>query len=84
MTVAEPVVDVRIAAWLLKPDAMEVTDSLQARPHGKELPYTLEGLLTRQTSKEHVNDAVTALQKVSGVDATTFFWAKHLHVCPAM
>lgn len=67
ITLTEPLVDVRIAAWLLKPDAVEVTDSLQRVPMKKGgTPWNLEGLLIRATSKEASNDAMTALHKVSG------------------
>ena len=82
MVLAEPVVDARIAAWLLTPDAPEVTDTdgkVVLRKH--EIPWNLEGLLKRRAGEEAAKAAVAALQKVSGMTGphhsslqVTFTW----------
>lgn len=43
--VADPVVDVRIACWLHRPDAVHVCDSVPLHVSRKHLPRSLEGLL---------------------------------------
>lgn len=67
IAVAHPLVDVRIAAWLLKPDALEVTDSPNRSCKRGDTAWNLEGLLIRAISKEAANDAVSAVQKTSGM-----------------
>ena len=72
---AEPVVDARIAAWLLTPDAPEVTDTdgkVVLRKH--EIPWNLEGLLKRRAGEDAAKAAVVALQKVSGMGLSWVSW----------
>ena len=77
---ANPLVDVRIAAWLLKPDALEVTDSPNKSCKRGDIAWNLEGLLIRATSKEAANDAVSAVQKTSGTGQEICL-LQYMHAC---
>lgn len=67
MSMADPLVDVRIAAWLVMPDAIEVTDSpTRVSMRKGDKPWNLEGLLNLRAGKEAVTSSVAVLRKVSG------------------
>ena len=64
---ADPLVDVRIATWLVMPDAIEVTDSpTRVSMRKGDNPWNLEGLLNLRAGKEAVTSCVAVLRKVSG------------------
>lgn len=80
MSMADPLVDVRIATWLVMPDACEVTDSpTRVSLRKGDNPWNLEGLLNLRAGKEAVTSSVAVLRKVSGItgsihaDACFFF-----------
>ena len=67
ISMADPLVDVRIATWLVMPDAVEVTDSpTRVSLRKGDNPWNLEGLLTLRAGKEAVASSVAVLRKVSG------------------
>ena len=67
MSMADPLVDVRIATWLVMPDAIEVTDSpTRVSMRKGDNPWNLEGLLNLRAGKEAVTSSVSVLRKVSG------------------
>ena len=67
MSMADPLVDVRIATWLVMPDAIEVTDSpTRVSMRKGDNPWNLEGLLNLRAGKEAVTSSVAVLRKVSG------------------
>ena len=64
---ADPLVDVRIATWLVMPDSCEVTDSPnQVSMRKGDTARNLEGLLNLRAGKESVTSTLTVLRKVSG------------------
>lgn len=70
---ADPLVDVRIATWLVMPDACEVTDSpTRVSLRKGDNPWNLEGLLNLRAGKEAVTSSVAVLRKVSGTVTKTY------------
>lgn len=69
VSMADPLVDVRIATWLVMPDAVEVTDSpTRVSMRKGDNPWNLEGLLNLRAGKEAVTSSVAVLRKVSGTE----------------
>ena len=67
MSLADPLVDVRIATWLVMPDAVEVTDSpTRVSMRKGDNPWNLEGLLNLRAGKEAVTSSLAVLRQVSG------------------
>ncbi len=67
MALADPLVDVRIATWLVKPDCPDVTDSpSRVTLKRGDIKRNLEGLLTLKAGKDAVTSALTVLRTVSG------------------
>lgn len=67
MSLADPLVDVRIATWLVKPDCPDVTDSpSRVMLKRGDIKRNLEGLLTLKAGKEAVTSALNVLRTVSG------------------
>ena len=67
MSLADPLVDVRIATWLVMPDCCDLTDSPSRVTLKKgENRWNLEGLLTQRAGKDAVTSTLTVLRTVSG------------------
>lgn len=67
MSLADPLVDVRIATWLVMPDCCDLTDSPSRVSLKKgENRWNLEGLLTQRAGKDAVTSTLTVLRTVSG------------------
>ncbi|DBA82952.1 TPA: hypothetical protein ACH3X1_006731 [Trebouxia sp. C0004] len=67
MSLADPLVDVRIATWLVKPDCPDVTDSpSRVTLKRGDIKRNLEGLLTLKAGKDAVTSALNVLRMVSG------------------
>ncbi len=64
---SRPLVDVRIATWLVKPDCPDVTDSpSRVTLKRGDIKRNLEGLLTLKAGKDAVTSALNVLRTVSG------------------
>jgi len=61
---SRPLVDVRIATWLVKPDCPDVTDRVTLKRG--DIKRNLEGLLTLKAGKDAVTSALNVLRTVSG------------------
>ena len=67
MSLADPLVDVRIATWLLMPDCGDLTDSPTRVTLKKgDTRWNLEGLLAQRAGKDAVTAALAVLRTVSG------------------
>lgn len=72
MSLADPLVDVRIATWLVMPDCCDLTDSPSRVTLKKgENRWNLEGLLTQRAGKDAVTSTLTVLRTVSGESKIT-------------
>ncbi len=76
MALADPLVDVRIATWLVMPDCGDLTDSpSRVTMKRGENRWNLQGLLTQRAGKDSVDSTLNVLRTVSGVTTTLLVMA---------